>query len=111
MEDKILKCSMDIILHAGDARTLCYEAMDKMLESNFDEAESLIKEAQEKILVSHRIHTEFLQKCLENDDNTYSILFAHAQDTLMTISTEINMASKMLIAYKKLDERVKALES
>ena len=40
----------------------------------------------------------------------YSVLFAHAQDTLMTIQVEINMTKQLLKLQKANDERFKKLE-
>ena len=39
------------------------------------------------------------------------MLFAHAQDTLMTIYSEINIAKRMLAIFKAYDRRIEQLES
>lgn len=39
------------------------------------------------------------------------MLFAHAQDTLMTINTEINLTGYMMEIFMQYDERIKQLEA
>lgn len=41
----------------------------------------------------------------------YSLLFAHAQDTLMTIYSEINIAKQLLKIFKAYETRIAALEN
>ena len=40
----------------------------------------------------------------------YSLLFTHAQDTVMTVCTEMNLARKMITMYRELDRRLNVLE-
>ena len=44
------------------------------------------------------------------EESEYSLLFAHAQDTLMTIYSEINIAKQLLKIFKSYDARIAALE-
>ena len=66
-------------------------ALDKLLE----EAEALIVKA-------HNAQTEVIQSQVSGESMEYSLLFVHAQDTVMTITTELRMTQKLLPIVKML---------
>lgn len=111
MDDEIVECSMDMILNAGTARNECFQALEKMKDFNFCEAAELLEQAKQNILKSHQAHTVYMQKSIQQERNDYCVLFAHAQDTLMTINTEINLTGYMMDIFKQYDERIKQLET
>lgn len=100
-----VKETMEIILQAGDARVLITKAMSEVADGNYDQAEELLKQANEKLVAAHRIQTKKLQEEAEGDDPKYSVLFTHAQDTLMTINSEYNMSKSLIPIFKKRDQR------
>ena len=59
---------------------------------------------------AHQIQTDRIQEEAAGKGPGYSLLFTHAQDTLMTIYSELNITKKLLKVFAKLDERVAALE-
>jgi len=104
LKSDLEKASMEIILHAGNARTDTMEALDKIDDS--DVAKALLKSARESIILAHQAQTTVMQQMI-SEVNEYSILFSHAQDTLMTIMTEVNLAEKLVVIYNKIDEKIK----
>lgn len=67
-----------------------------------EEIAAKLKEAKDEITKAHRLQTEMIQGTIEDDDLETTLLFSHAQDTLMTIYSELNMANAMLRLYRKL---------
>jgi PTS system cellobiose-specific IIA component len=57
------------------------------------------------LVVAHRIQTKKLQEEAEGDDVTYSVLFTHAQDTVMTIMSEYNLAKRLINIFEKKEEK------
>lgn len=102
-KDDLNMAAMKIILHAGDCRTMLNEAIT-MTENDGKEEEiaAKLKEAKDEITKAHRLQTEMIQGTIEDDDLETTLLFSHAQDTLMTIYSELNMANAMLRLYRKL---------
>ena len=49
-----------------------------------------------KILTAHKVQTATIQAQAAGEEVEYSLLFTHAQDTLMTISAELHMVKKMM---------------
>ncbi len=111
MSEKIVEVSMSIILNAGDARKACKEALDALAEFNVEKANLKLKEANEKIVLAHRTQTDTIQESMSNEEEEYTMLFAHAQDTLMTIYSEINIAKQLVKLTEAYDKRFTELET
>ena len=58
MSEQTVQSAMSIILHAGDARVACKEALDAISEADFETAEVKLKEAQTKITEAHKVQTD-----------------------------------------------------
>lgn len=99
--------AMQVILSAGDARQCCDAALDSMAEFDLAAAEQHLAEADEKIVLAHNAQTEVIQaQVAGEEDFDYSVLFVHAQDTLMTINSELHLAKKMLAVMRGIDARL-----
>ncbi len=96
-----VKETMEIIINAGDARDFISKALDKVAESDYSAAKELMEEANQKLVAAHRIQTKKLQKEAEGDAVEYSVLFTHAQDTVMTIMSEYNLSKKLIDIFER----------
>ncbi|MCI8381234.1 MAG: PTS lactose/cellobiose transporter subunit IIA [Lachnospiraceae bacterium] len=110
MNEKIVEAAMGIIIHAGDARLFCKEALDAVSDFDFGKAAEKMKKADKEIAEAHRIQTDAIQGEANGEKMEYSVLFTHAQDTLMTIYSEINLANQIIKIAKNCEERIKRLE-
>lgn len=106
-DNKSVKDTMDIIINAGDARAFVSDALDNVANFDYDKAKENIKKADEKLVVAHRLQTKKLQEEAEGEDIEYSVLFTHAQDTLMTIMSEYNLAKHLILVFEKRDSAKK----
>ena len=106
MENELVNVAMQIILHAGDARLRVEDALAQVKQFHFDEAKQKIAEAEECIHQAHVAQTEVIQN--ETRGKTYEpcLLFAHAQDTLMTVMSEIHLTEKMLSVFERFYDRM-----
>lgn len=110
MSEQVIQSAMSIILHAGDARVDCKAALDAIAELNLELAAEKLKDAQSKITEAHKVQTDAIQGETRGEESEYSLLFAHAQDTLMTIYSEINIAKQLLKIFTAYEKRIAALE-
>lgn len=110
MEDEKVQAAMQIILHSGDARTKCKEALDAIAVTDFTLAKKNIEDAQTEIRKAHKIQTDAIQAECSGEAGEYSVLFVHAQDTLMTINSEIIIAKQMIKIFESYEKRIAALE-
>ncbi len=111
MSEEIITSSMAIILHAGDARLQVKLALDAIADTDFAKAKECMAKANEEIRIAHRVQTDAIQGEAQGIKSEYSLLFAHAQDTLMTIYSEINIAKQMIAIFEKYEARIQALEA
>lgn len=95
-DNELVSVAMQIILHAGDARVKINEALKAAKEFDFNTAEPCMTEAEQCISQAHKAQTEIIQNEASGKTYPYSLLFTHAQDTLMTINSEYRMASEMI---------------
>ncbi len=98
--------AMEVIINAGDGRVCIDQAMDCLASLDFDGAEERLAEADSKVLAAHKAQTATIQAQAAGEEVEYSLLFTHAQDTLMTISAELHMAKKMMPVVRALAARV-----
>lgn len=101
--EELNTAAMQIIMHAGDSRNFINEALHCIEnEGDVDGAKEKMKEAKKEIVKAHRIQTDTIQSTIEDDDLQTTLLFSHAQDTLMTIYSEMNMANHMIGFYERI---------
>lgn len=110
MNEETAQNAMLIILNAGDARVFCQQALKHLAKFEIDEAKEKMKEANKKIVEAHKIQTDAIQAETRGETKEYSLLFAHAQDTLMTIYSELNIAKQLVNLTCSIDERLKQVE-
>jgi len=108
--DPLVDRAMEIILHAGDARMAYKKALDHLINGRLKESDEILKAAEKEITLAHQVQTDCIHGAVRGDVFEYNVLFAHAQDTLMTIYSEITLVKQLAVMYKQLDERLKKLE-
>ncbi|MEA4874838.1 PTS lactose/cellobiose transporter subunit IIA [Anaerorhabdus sp.] len=104
--EELNNAAMQIILHAGNCRNLLNEALLLLEdEENNELVDSKMKEAKKEITEAHKVQTNMIQATIEDDQLNSTLLFSHAQDTLMTIYSELNIAGHIIRLFKKMNER------
>jgi len=101
-KEELALISMNVILHAGNARDYVFQAVDKASNGEFDQADELMNKANDEIVTAHKAQTNTLQKEAEGIEIPFSPLFGHAQDTLMTVKSEMNIMREIIKLYKKI---------
>lgn len=110
MDEKIIQASMSIILHAGDARVSCKKALEAIAVFDFEKAHQEMQIAKQKIVTAHKLQTDVIVAETGGEKCDYSVLFAHAQDTLMTIYSELTIAKQLLSISESFSHRISRLE-
>lgn len=104
-EDEIETTSMQIILHAGNAKNQAIDAFNVAKKGDFEQTKKLMHKAHQEIVLAHNSQTHIIQSEASGERVEYSALFSHAQDTLMTISTFIDVTKQQIeilkIIYKE----------
>lgn len=95
----------EIISNAGDARDLTYQALDKISEDAFEDAEKLVEQAEETMNIAHNSQTKLIQGEIQGEKVEGGLLMIHAQDHLMTAIAEHQMVKRMLPIFKKMSKK------
>ncbi len=101
----LIQVSMNIILFAGDARNNVSLALDYAEKGDILKARKELADAQENITKAHQSQTEVIQNEMSGVDYEPCLLFSHAQDTLMTINSEIQTANRLVNMYEIIMDR------
>jgi cellobiose PTS system EIIA component len=104
--DELNELSMQIILLAGDARNEVYQALEQIEHEDYVNADQHLRQARGLITNAHQVQTHAIQSEAKGEAIPYSALFSHAQDTLMTIMSEINLTQKLIKIFSRIDEKL-----
>ena len=104
-EKEFIDAAMKIIMPAGDARNQAAASLDAMLAGDGQKAAELLREANASILEAHHVQTGLIQKEARREMETGTsthipLFFIHAQDTLMTIMSEVKLVESMERMYQ-----------
>lgn len=112
MKESTVETAMAIIMAAGDARLLCTKALNAIANEDLNTAKELHAQAKKQIGEAHRLQTDAIQGEINGGPPLeYNALFTHAQDTLMTIYSEINMTSHLLKICECYEQRLASTEA
>ena len=92
---------MELIIHAGNARSLAIEAISKAREDSFEEADSLMKQADEEMITAHKAQSQLLCNETNGSQVPLTLLMVHAQDHVMNAITVKDLANEIIANMKK----------
>ncbi|EGR0363209.1 PTS lactose/cellobiose transporter subunit IIA [Vibrio cholerae] len=102
---------MEIICNAGEARSLCYEALRLARTRSFEQAEEKLCQAKECLNRAHLIQTQLIEADQGEGKVPMTLVMVHAQDHLMTTILAQEMATEMVALHKHLaGEEAKCFE-
>jgi len=96
-----------LILHAGSARCHAKEAADLAEAGKWEEAESLLEQANEEQIQAHKVNTNIITRAARGEDIEFSVLLVHALDLLMLAWSEIDFTE----SHIRMSRRISQLES
>lgn len=96
----LINAAMGILTYAGDARIHSKKALQAVQVFDFTTAQSELDEASKNINEAHKAQTEIIQNEARGTQYDYCMLFNHAQDTLMTINSEIELVKELVKTFK-----------
>lgn len=102
-KDELMSVAMKIIMKAGNARTKTNKALDYLAEGEYEKAKELVCLAREDITEAHKFQTSIIQGEAAGVEYKSTMLFTHAQDTLMTIMSEVNITEKLVAIISNID--------
>lgn len=96
--------AFQIIVHAGESRSLSSEAMDAAENYDFEKAEELLKKANDEFLECHQIQTDLLTAEANGESSPVNIILVHSQDHLTMATMAMENARRWIEINKKLEK-------
>lgn len=106
-DNPLVPVAMEIILKAGDARNEITAALKSAKAFDFDAAQEHLAAANDHIVGAHQAQTEVIQAEMAGETHELALVFIHAQDTLMTIKSELTLGTEMVAMYQLIAEKLK----
>ncbi len=92
---------MEIIVNAGQSRSLCFEALHAARQGNFDEAKNLLREADGDSRQAHRMQTKLIEQDAGEAKQPMTLIMVHAQDHLMNSLLARELCEEILHLYQR----------
>ncbi|BDG36069.1 PTS lactose/cellobiose transporter subunit IIA [Saccharococcus caldoxylosilyticus] len=93
--------AFQLILHSGNARSKIIQALREYRAGNQEQAEQLLKEAEDELSVAHNIHFQMIQKEASGEKTEFSLLLMHAEDHVMSTLSMKELVKEMLELFKE----------
>jgi len=96
---------MEIIVNAGEARSLCFESLQLARKGQLEEARAKVQQSRECINQAHLTQTRLIELDQGEGKVPMTLVMVHAQDHLMTTIAVQELAVEMLELHARLDEQ------
>ncbi|HBG0717666.1 PTS lactose/cellobiose transporter subunit IIA [Clostridioides difficile] len=106
IDEELVEVAMQIILRAGEARAEIKHALNDLERFDYKNADLKLAKAKGFMTEAHRAQTNIIQGEASGEKRAHSLLFAHAQDTLMTIFSELNITMSLVGIVKSIEYKV-----
>lgn len=103
MESKELeKLLFLVIANAGESRSDSKAAMEAAKSGDYEEAERMLKSAEETMLTAHKAHTEILYSSVNAAEMPVTFLMVHASNHLAEAEMAKDLAEAFLYTVKEI---------
>ena len=92
---------MEIIVNAGQSRSLCFEALHAARQGNLDEAKSLLREADGYARQAHKMQPKLIEQAAGAARQPMTLIMVHAQDHLMNSLLARELSEEIIHLYQR----------
>ncbi|GAB2951136.1 PTS lactose/cellobiose transporter subunit IIA [Hafnia psychrotolerans] len=92
---------MEIIVNAGQSRSLCFEALHAAREGNIAKAKALLLEADGFSRQAHQMQTKLIEQDAGEGRQPMTLIMVHAQDHLMTSLLARELSEEIIHLYQR----------
>lgn len=104
LDERTEEIAMTIISNAGAARGAAFDALKAAKAGEFEQAETLLKSANEFSRAAHKTHSELLALYAKGAFEGGDILLSHAQDHLMCAALALELIDELIDLRKAIQE-------
>ena len=106
IDESRYETAMQMIMHAGNAKSSALMAIDDAEEGDFAAAEADLAEAATEMHKAHDLQLSLIQKEASGDAVELSLILVHAEDHLTMAIHAMDMATRMVDLYRRLPAEV-----
>ncbi|AVM70079.1 PTS cellobiose transporter subunit IIA [Lachnospiraceae bacterium oral taxon 500] len=113
MDETKYEKAFNLIINAGNAKSLALMAVEAAREFDFEEAEKNLKEAAKEFHQAHQAQSDMIQGEAKGQSVELNIILVHAQDHLTMATMAQDNAQEFINLYrlvKELQETVNELK-
>ncbi|MFM2483272.1 PTS lactose/cellobiose transporter subunit IIA [Celerinatantimonas sp. YJH-8] len=92
---------MGIIVNAGQARSLYFDALNDAKNGQFERAEQKLQEAKGFISEAHHVQTALIEEDEGQGKIPMTLIMVHAQDHLMTSMLAGELVQELIALYQR----------
>ena len=92
---------MEIIVNAGQARSLCFEALQAARGGDFAQAEQLLQQSDIFSRQAHKMQTRLIEQDAGEGRQPMTLIMVHAQDHLMTSLLARELSAEIVHLYQR----------
>lgn len=96
--------SFGLILNAGNARSKSLMAIEAARDGEFEQAEQLVREAEQDLRLAHQTQTDLIQKEANGQTLGVNLILIHAQDHLTMAMIMVDQAKEFIHIYRLLNK-------
>lgn len=100
----LYEMAFGLILNAGNSKSKSLMAIEAAREFEFEEAESLVSEAEEDLRTAHQTQTDLIQGEARGEKMDLNLIMVHAQDHLTTAMIMVDQAREFINLYKMIND-------
>lgn len=98
MENLEMIC-LQIISNAGEARSLCMEALKSAREGRISEARQYLLTAETNMKTAHDVHTSLIAMDAAGTMDKISLILVHSEDIMMGAEITRSLVGEMVEMY------------
>ncbi|MGF1693005.1 PTS lactose/cellobiose transporter subunit IIA [Photobacterium kagoshimensis] len=91
---------MDIIVNAGEARSLCFEALAQARKQQIETARDCLTQAKACLNRAHLTQTKLIEADEGEGKVKMTLVMVHAQDHLMTTILAHELATELVVLHE-----------
>ncbi|AUV00907.1 PTS N,N'-diacetylchitobiose transporter subunit IIA [Phytobacter ursingii] len=100
--DALEEVVMGLIINAGQARSLAYNALKQAKLGDFETAKTLMEQSHAALHEAHRVQTQLIESDEGQGKIKVSLVLVHAQDHLMTAMLARELISELIELHEKM---------
>ncbi|KOP70943.1 MULTISPECIES: PTS lactose/cellobiose transporter subunit IIA [Cytobacillus] len=103
-ESELMQAIMGLILHSGNTKSDCMEAIQLAKKGEIAAAKEKIELANQSLVEAHHSQTALLTQEARGEKVEVSMMLIHAQDHLMNSITFRDLAKEIIELYERLEK-------